>query len=147
MQSTLDEAAAVRVREHIRYYSCLGREAVDRRLEELDREWDLERTVTAGLSGLGAFGLVIGLLGGRSFRLFTWLAVPALFSFSLGRWSPPALLKDGLGIRPRRAIEEERYALKALRGDFEDLGRFRPSNEAADALERQTSQVMSAVQR
>lgn len=145
MQSTLDDAIEERVKEHVRYYSTLGTEALDRRLEELDREWDMERAVTIGLSGLGLFGLAIGRLGGRSFRLLTWMSLPLLFAFTQGRWSPPSFLKETLGLRNRRIIEEERYALKALRGDFEDLDRA--SAAATEALSRQATKVMEAVRK
>lgn len=138
-----DPAAQSRVRDNIRYYTSLGPDAVSRRIRQLDLEWDMSRAVSAGLSGLGVFGLVVGLLGGRSFRLFTWMSLPLLFAASLGRWTPPAELTARWGLRTRREIEEERYALKALRGDFREVGG--PSSEETGTLDRAASQVLDAV--
>ncbi len=138
-----DSTAQTRIRDNVRYYSSLGPEAVSERIRQLDAEWDAARAVCAGLSGAGLFGLVVGLLGGRSFRLFTWLSLPLLFAASLGKWAPPAGLTARWGFRSRREIEEERYALKALRGDFRDVGA--PSEEASENLGRAASRVLEAV--
>lgn len=64
------------------------------------------------------------LLGARVDRRF--LALPiAVFSFfgqhALQGWCPPIPLFRRLGVRTHREIARKRYALKALRGDFDDL--------------------------
>lgn len=130
------------VKDNVRYYSALGPEAVSDRIRALDGEADLEGAVTAALAGLGTLGLVMGLFGARSFRLFTWAALPALLAFGLGKWFPPPALAARRGLRPRKEIEEERFALKALRGDFSQVS---PPSEEADHLERKASQVLDAV--
>jgi len=57
-----------------------------------------------------------------------WLIVPAVVTSFLPQhavqgWCPPLPVFRGLGLRTRREINREKYALKALRGDFEGLGR------------------------
>lgn len=39
-----------------------------------------------------------------------------------------------MGVRTQTEIDEERAALKALRGDFRDVGGSNPRERAADAL-------------
>jgi len=36
-------------------------------------------------------------------------------------WSPGSVLLRRMGFRTRQEIDREKYALKALRGDFEEL--------------------------
>jgi hypothetical protein len=140
-----DPASEERVRDHVRYYSSLGPEAVSARIRELDAEWGVERALGAGLAGIGTFGLLMGLFGARIFRLLTWVSLPLLFAFCLGRWSPPASVTARRGLRTRKEIEEERYALKALRGDFREVGQ--PTEEETGSLGRRASRVLEAVRR
>jgi hypothetical protein len=41
--------------------------------------------------------------------------------YSLQGWCPPASLLRKLGYRSRQEIDEEIYALKVLRGDFDTI--------------------------
>lgn len=88
------------------------------RLEQLDREWDIERTLEANASTLAFTGVVLGATVDKR-----WLALPALvlaflFQHALQGWCPPVPVLRRLGVRTATEIEQERYALKALRGDF-----------------------------
>ncbi len=56
-----------------------------------------------------------------------WLALPALvtaflFQHAVQGWSPPLPILRRLGFRTAREIDEERYALKALRGGSGSVG-------------------------
>jgi hypothetical protein len=56
-----------------------------------------------------------------------WLTLPALvtaflFQHAVQGWCPPLPILRRLGFRTSREIETERYALKALRGDFGPIG-------------------------
>jgi hypothetical protein len=42
-----------------------------------------------------------------------------------------------LGYRTMKEIDQERYALKALRGDFRDVSGEQPANALAAALRRE----------
>ncbi len=107
--------------ENIRYYSSLGKDALTDRIAGFDREWDAEKFVNVSLSGLGIFGLVTGLVGSRLGRLILWIATPLLLLHALGKWQAPEGAVRSAGFRPRKEIDEEKYALKALRGDFKGL--------------------------
>lgn len=144
MQDSMrDPVSESRVRDSVRYYTSLGPEAVADRLRELDAEWGLERALTAGLAGVSAFGLVMGFFGSRTLRLLTWIATPLLFAYSIGKWAPSAELTDRRGLRTRKEIEEERYALKAWRGDFQGLGEG--GDEASAGYVRKADRVLDAV--
>lgn len=93
----------------------------DARLAQLDDEWDIERVLQANASLLIMAGLV---LSQRVDRRFLWLPAAVLAFFAqhaLQGWCPPLPLLRRLGVRTAREIERERYALKAMRGDFDDI--------------------------
>lgn len=88
------------------------------RLGELDREWDVERVLEANAAILAFSGVALAAAHDRR-----WLALPALvtaflFQHALQGWCPPLPVLRSLGFRTASEIAEERYALKALRGDF-----------------------------
>jgi len=93
-------------------------EAIDRRLEDLDREWDIERTLEANAAALALGGVLLGALVDRR-----WLVLPAavtalLLQHAIQGWCPPVPFFRRRGVRTAAEIDRERYALKALRGDF-----------------------------
>lgn len=106
-------------RWNVAFYSFAGREAIERRLNELDREWDIERLLEVNAASFVFLGTMFGLLKGRS-----WLVIPAVVSafllqHALQGWCPPVSVFRRLGVRTSREIELERNALKALRGDYD----------------------------
>jgi len=102
------------------YYSRHPEE-IDSRLEQLDQEWDVERVLETNAATLALTGTLLSLLNRR------WILLPAvvtgfLLQHGIQGWCPPLPVLRRLGFRTPREIEAERYALKALRGDFEPVG-------------------------
>ena len=98
-------------------------EDISRRLKELDEEWDIERAIEMNASALAFAGVALGF-----FHHPYWLALPALvtaflFQHAVQGWCPPIPVLRRLGFRTVYEIDREKYALKALRGDFEGVGR------------------------
>ncbi len=124
--SRTDERTNIRIRcrtrasiaEHARHP-----ERINRRLAELDREWDVERVLETNAAGLALTGTVLGVLGDKRWFLLSAAVTAFLLQHGVQGWCPPLPILRRLGIRTAREIEAERYALKALRGDFDDLDR------------------------
>jgi hypothetical protein len=124
------------------HYLAAQPDKIDERLSELDQEWDIERSLEANASALALTGLFMSGATGRR----RWLALPALvsgflFQHAVQGWCPPLPILRRLGFRTVHEIERERYALKAVRGDFDDvLAIVGPPEERArkalDAAER-----------
>ncbi|MGZ8995123.1 MAG: YgaP family membrane protein [Rhodospirillales bacterium] len=92
--------------------------AIADRLAELDRECDIERILEANAAAVSLVGVTLAATVDRK-----WLALPAavggfLLQHALQGWCPPLELFRRLGVRTAGEIARERYALKALRGDF-----------------------------
>jgi hypothetical protein len=106
---------------NILQYACAGPPAIERRLAELDEEWDIERYLETMAPTFSLLGLALGITKHRA-----WLLLPAVvqtffLQHALQGWCPPVPVLRRLGIRTMDEINEERYALKALRGDFQKV--------------------------
>lgn len=116
-------------------------EEIGRRLEQLDREWDIERTLEANAASFSLLGLTLAI--NRDSR---WLALPLgvaafLLQHALQGWCPPVPVFRRLGVRTATEIDRERCALKVLRGDFRDMP---PPQGSAEDKARQALAVAEA---
>lgn len=84
------------------------------RLQELDREWDVERTLETGSASLTLAGLVLGATTSRKWLLLS-LGVQGFFlQHALTGWCPPLPVLRRIGVRTMEEIESERCALLAI---------------------------------
>ena len=101
----------------VRYYERHVEE-IPRWLRALDEEWDIERAIEANAAAVSLVGFTFGLLG-RS----RWFLLPAavsgfLLQHAVQGWCPPIPVLRRLGFRTSFEVEQERQALKLLRGDY-----------------------------
>lgn len=119
--------------ENVARYAAGGPVAISRRLAELDQEWDIERLLEANAASASLIGLALGKVVDRRFFLLPTAVAGFLLQHAIQGWCPPLPVFRRLGFRTQSEIEEERYALKALRGDFarfhdENSGRKSPGD-------------------
>ncbi len=112
-----------------------GRQAIDERLAELDREWDIERALQTNAASFVLVGSALGALVDRRFFVLPAIVGGFLLQHGLSGWCPPLPLFRRMGLRTIAEIDQERYALKALRGDFLNTRGHGPKDNAARALE------------
>jgi hypothetical protein len=126
----------MQITESIRWHAAHP-EGIDRRLHELDQEWDVERTLEANASTLAFTGVMLGATVDKRFLALPALVTAFLFQHAVQGWCPPLPILRRLGFRTAREIETERYALKALRGDFGPIapGPYDHDSRASHALQ------------
>jgi hypothetical protein len=112
-----------RIEENVRYYSGQPRDGIYGRIRELDEEWDIERFLEMMASSFSVTGILLGTAIDRRWFLLPTVVVSFLLLHAIQGWCPPVPLLRRLGIRTRGEIDRERYALKALAGDFEGIAR------------------------
>lgn len=101
-------------------------EQVDKRLSALDHEWDTDRVLETEASAMGLIGLALGAFVNRKLLLIpAMVAASVLMHAQTGRYPLMPLFRR-LGVRTAREIARERYAIKALRGDFQDMDKEPP---------------------
>ena len=93
---------------------------IDDRISELQREWDIERTLEANAASISLVGLGLGLFVDRRFFLLPAAAAAFLLQHALQGWCPPLPVLRRLGLRTSAEIHDEIIALRILRGDFLD---------------------------
>jgi hypothetical protein len=111
-------------------------DTIDGRLAELAEEWDIERVLETQAAGVSLLGAV---LVSRSRK---WLIVPLavgcfLLMHAIEGWCPPVEVFRRLGVRTAKEINDERYALRVLRGDFDSINisqQATPEEKARTAL-------------
>lgn len=108
-------------KQHLREYTTAKPQEIDERIQDLDREWDIERSLELNASVLALAGTALGILVNRR-----WFALPILVGTFLTQhaiqgWCPPIPILRKMGFRTRKEIDKEKFALKALRGDFKYL--------------------------
>ena len=105
---------------------------ISARIHELNKEWDVERYLGVNMSTLAMSGLVVNALTKNK----NWLILPTVvLSFfmqhAIQGWCPPLPILRKLNIRTSKEIEQEKYALKLIRGDFDNL-----NNVSAEEMEK-----------
>ena len=102
-----------------------GVSGINSRLAELDREWDLDRVLQTNASTLSLIGITLAATHSKKWAILPGVVFPFLLQHAVQGYCPPLPILRRIGIRSRQEIERERYALKALRGDF---GEISPEN-------------------
>ena len=103
---------------------------IERRLRELDEEWDIERVLEANAASVAFAGTVLAATVHKRWLMLPVVVTGFLFQHAVQGWCPPVPILRRLGYRTSREIETERIALKALRGDFGNIG---PSGSERDS--------------
>jgi len=116
----LNERIINKTRENINRYAAHP-EGIEDRLKQLDQEWDIERMLEANASSLVIIGVILGTLVWLWFYLVSFLVGTFLLQHAIQGWCPPIRLFRRLGFRTHSEIATEHYALRLLRGDFNDL--------------------------
>ena len=104
VEENTDEAINDRIyRQTVRNLShCATQDSteINRRLEELDHEWDVERTLEANAATLALFGIGLGAFVDRRFFLFPALVTGFSLHHAVQGWCPHcrccAVLEFGL---------------------------------------------------
>lgn len=108
----------------IRDYAERTPEEITRRIDELDKEWDIERYLETNASAFALSGIFLGITRSKKWLAVPGIVLPFLLQHAVQGWCPPISVFRRMGARTRREIEQERYALKALRGDFAGVKEF-----------------------
>lgn len=105
------------LRANVAHYRTASVEEIDRRLEELDEEWNIERALEANAASFALVGLGLGTVVSKKFLALPAVVAGFLLQHALQGWCPPVPILRRMGFRTPREIETERQALKRIRGD------------------------------
>lgn len=94
---------------------------LSRHIELLEREWDVERYLQTNAGLVSLSGIVLGATVDRRLLLLSTAVFGFFLQHAVSGWCPPLPIFRRIGVRTRAEINREKYAVKALRGDFGPL--------------------------
>lgn len=116
----LNERMHVETERRLAFYAAHP-ELIEQRLAELDEEWDVERLIETEAPTVTLAGMLLSIVGGRKWLILPLFAQGMVFLHALQGFYPLLPLFRRMGFRTEKEIAAERYALKALRGDFKQV--------------------------
>ena len=104
------------------------------RIKDLNKEWDIERYLGVNMSTLALIGVAL-----TYFVHINWIILPAIvliffFQHSVQGWCPPLPILRMFKIRTSKEIEQEKYALKLMSGDFDNVQKI--SNHSTEEIKQ-----------
>lgn len=128
-----------RIRDQIIHYASQPKEVISRRIYELEREWDIERVLETNAASIGLISLVWGVTINKKCLAVTGTVLGFLLLHAIKGWCPPVPVLRSMGVRTRREIDRELFALKVLRGDFATI-----SNDLAEGQSAAGAQALAS---
>ena len=107
----LNEQIDLQTNRNIQHYSNASQRDIQRRMLELDREWDVERVLEVNASTLALTGLALGLAVNKKWLLLSGAVMGFLLQHGFQGWCPPLPVLRHLGLRTSGEIDRDKYAL------------------------------------
>jgi len=131
----INQAIDTEIAAMVRFYADKTDYEIGTRIEERGKERDIGSIFEVRVATSSLMGIIFGLKKSK-----IWLILPAITSFFLLQyaiqgWCPPVSILRRFGFRTRQEIDLEKYALKALHGDFEKVSsQFGSTDRAKEAV-------------
>lgn len=109
----VNEEIRRRTEDRVARIATAGRDAINRRLAELDHEWDIERILEANAT-LTAVGAALAPLTDRHFAFVPLVVGSFLLQHAVQGWCPPVPVFGGYGFRTQSEIDSERSGFVLL---------------------------------
>ncbi len=119
--ASVNDSIQQQIEQNVARYSAAGEQEIERRLQELDREWDIERMLQTNAATFILAGIGLGAYVDKRFLALPAVVAGFLLQHAVQGWCPPVPILRRFGFRTQVEIDQERYALKALRGDFANV--------------------------
>ncbi len=132
VNQNIDEEIEARVH----FYAGKPAYLITQRIQELEKEWSIERLLETNASTLALTGIVLAATVNKKWLWLSGGVLGFLLLHGIQGWCPPVPALRRLGVRTRGEIDKEKYALKLLRGDFDEVDREKlSSHRVMEAIE------------
>lgn len=105
--------------QNIRDWSRRTPAEIAGRINELYREWDIERWLETNASSIAFTGVMLGFFFHPYWLILPALVLAFLFQHAVQGWCPPVPILRAFKVRTQQEIDREIFALKVIRGDFD----------------------------
>jgi hypothetical protein len=120
--------------KNISEYTIRDKASISARIRELENEWDTERALEVNMPIVALIGLALAAFVNIWWLIFPTLVIIFFLQHALQGWCPPLPIFRKLGYRTKDEIAKEKYALKLLRGDFDNFFDQRRDNISGEEL-------------
>jgi len=103
--------------DNIASYTNRPNEEILARINELNKEWDIERLLEINAASIVILSTILGFTVNKKWFALSGIAGGFLLQHSLQGWCPPVPLLRRLGVRTSSEINYEKEALKELRSN------------------------------
>lgn len=103
--------------DNIASYTNRSNEEILARINELNKEWDIERFLENNAASIVILSTVLGFTVNKKWFALSGIVGGFLLQHSLQGWCPPVPLLRRLGVRTSSEINYEKEALKEMRSN------------------------------
>lgn len=103
-----------KTQQNIKDYQGASKELLNKRLQQLDREWDIERVVESKAAVMILISTILGFTRRKCWFFISLISSFFLLLHAIVGWCPSLPIVRCLGIRTPEEIQEEKTAIKAL---------------------------------
>jgi hypothetical protein len=119
----LNEKFESQLKDYVTKYIGVDRHTIDMRLQELEKEWNVERMIEVEAPSMIGLGIGLGLMHDKRWFALSAMAASMVILHNLQGWYPMLPLFRRMGLRSQSEIDREYMALRVLRGDNEAFER------------------------
>lgn len=98
----------------IRQFSTKDSADIQARINQLDKEWDIERTLELNASVIALSGVILAATVNKKWLILSGVVTSFLAQHAIQGWCPPLPLFRKMGIRTQKEIDAEKYALQEI---------------------------------
>ena len=117
----VNEELDERAEDRVRGFAASSGEEMTARIKELEKEWSIERLIESEAPMMAIAGLGLGAAVSRKFLVLPAFVFSMVALHGIQGWYPMIPLFRRMGFRSRKEIDREKFAMKALRGDFREI--------------------------
>ena len=110
----LNKKANDKTQNNIVHYANETDSVIQRRIDQLDSEWDMERLLALNASALIISGLILGSRVNKKWFWLSGVVTSFLAMHAVQGWCPPVPLFRAFGVRTRMEIDKEKYSLMEI---------------------------------
>ena len=103
----INETVQKKTESRVSAFTYAGREAIDKRLKQLDHEWDIRRLMEANTSALMITSVGLGALVNKKWLAVTAVVAGMCLEHAVQGWCPPVPVLRKMGFRTVYEIDEE----------------------------------------
>lgn len=130
----INQAIDTEIAAMVRFYASKTNYEIGKRIEALDKEWDIGSIIEIRVSTASLIGIIFGLKRSKKWFILPAIASTFLLQYAVQGWCPPVSILRRFGFRTRQEIDLEKYALKALRGDFDTISQGNCIDRAKEVI-------------